>query len=291
MQAMSDPGTGPPRPTIGKDHMNARQTWVTARTSTAVFFRDVGSGLLEVSHNTLALLGLAVVAALIFMGGTHQVRDEAEGFLFGWLQDRREQRAEQDGNLLAAVAEPQASKRATALDPTRLSREQQAVTNWLSRKYRVAQEPVSRLVHEAWQIAPRAKLDPALIMAVVAVESSFNPFAQSVMGAQGLMQVMRRVHDDKFEAFGGSHAAFDPVANLKVGVQILRDCVTRFGGIEDGLRCYVGATHPDTEDNGYVQKVQTEFQLLRQVIEGRMVPVNLPRPAQQAPRVALSAQS
>jgi len=271
--------------------MNARQTWDTARTSTAVFFRDVGSGLLEVSHNTLALLGLAVVAALIFMGGTHEVRDQAEGFLFGWLQDRREQRAEQDGNLLAAVAEPQASKRATALDPARLSREQQAVTSWLARKYRVAKEPVSRLVHEAWLIAPRAKLDPALILAVVAVESSFNPFAQSVMGAQGLMQVMRRVHDDKFEAFGGSHAAFDPVANLKVGVQILRDCVTRFGGVEEGLRCYVGATHPDAEDNGYAQKVLAEFQTLRQVIEGRMVPVSLPRPDPQPAPVALAAQS
>ena len=59
----------------------------------------------------------------------------------------------------------------------------------------------------------------------MAVESSFNPFAQSPVGAQGLMQVMTKVHDDKYEAFGGSHAAFDPVTNLRVGVQVLKECI------------------------------------------------------------------
>jgi hypothetical protein len=81
------------------------------------------------------------------------------------------------------------------------------------------------LVQEAWQIGQRAGLDPTLILAIMAVESSFNPFAQSPVGAQGLMQVMTRVHDDKYEAFGGVHAAFDPVSNLRVGVQVLKDCI------------------------------------------------------------------
>ena len=40
---------------------------------------------------------------------------------------------------------------------------------------------------------------------------------------QGLMQVMTKIHDDKYEAFGGRHAAFDPVTNLRVGVQVLKD--------------------------------------------------------------------
>ena len=72
-----------------------------------------------------------------------------------------------------------------------------------------------------------ANLDPTLILAVMAVESSFNPFAQSPVGAQGLMQVMTKVHDDKYEAFGGTHAAFDPVTNLRVGVQVLKECIAR----------------------------------------------------------------
>jgi soluble lytic murein transglycosylase-like protein len=75
----------------------------------------------------------------------------------------------------------------------------------------------------------------------MAVESSFNPFAQSPVGAQGLMQVMTRVHDDKYEAFGGTRAAFDPMSNLRVGVQVLKECIARAGSLQDGLRYYVGA--------------------------------------------------
>ena len=261
-----------------------------AREGIAIFLKDVGHGLLDVSHNTLALVGLTVVAAMIFMGGTEEMRDRVESLALGWLQDRFEQRAEQDGNLLSALAEPQASKRATAMEPERLTREQAAVAAWLSRRYRVAVEPVSRLVHEAWAIAPRGKLEPTLILAVVAVESSFNPFAQSPVGAQGLMQVMTRVHDEKYQAFGGTHAAFDPVTNLRVGVQVLRDCVARSGSTEDGLRCYVGVTQAGGEDNGYTQKVLAEQRALQQVAQGKAVPHNVVHQAPVAPPAPASAK-
>jgi hypothetical protein len=151
---------------------------------------------------------------------------------------------------------------------------------------------VSRLVHESWSLGSRSKLEPTVILAVVAMESSFNPFAQSPMGAQGLMQVMTRVHDDKYQAFGGAHAAFDPVTNLRVGVQVLRDCVSRNGGLEEGLRCYVGVTHPGGDDNGYTQKVLAEHRALQQVAQGKSMPHNLVHPvgtnaAAAATKVAL----
>lgn len=258
--------------------MNARQWWLQTQSNLGVFARDVGTGLLELSHNTLALVGLAVVAVLIFMGGQADLRDRVEDLTLGWLKDRQVERAARDGNFLASMSEPGASRRATVIDPAQLSKEQAAVASWLSKRYRVALEPVARLVHESWTLAPKAQLDPHLILAVVAIESAFNPFAQSPMGAQGLMQVITRVHDEKFQAFGGSMAAFDPVANLRVGVQILRDCATRFGGVDEGLRCYVGATHPDTTDNGYVHKVTSEFRALKQVSAGRPPPVTLVHP-------------
>ncbi|MBM2962185.1 lytic transglycosylase domain-containing protein, partial [Escherichia coli] len=144
----------------------------------------------------------------------------------GWLSARQEARAEADGgNLLLATAEPEAIARATATDPRELSRQQAAVAHWLARRYHVAPEPVSRLVQEAWAVGNRAKVEPTLILAIMAIESGFNPFAQSAVGAQGLMQVMTRVHDDKYEAFGGTLAAFDPVTNLRVGVQVLKECI------------------------------------------------------------------
>ena len=248
---------------------SARQA---AGRSIGVFVRDVGHGLLEVSHNTLALVGLAVVAAVVFAAGRADIRHQIEVVALDWLQARHEERAVRSGDLLSVVAEPEAVSRATAIDPKALSREQAQVAMWISRRYKVAPEPVGRLVQEAWSIGTKAGLDPTLILAIIAVESSFNPFAQSSVGAQGLMQVMTRVHNDKYEAFGGTHAAFDPISNLRVGVQVLKECIARAGSLQEGLRFYVGAALLES-DGGYVGRVLAEQGFLRSVADGRGVPI------------------
>ena len=195
--------------------------------SGAVFLRDAGHGLLEVGHNSLALFGLLLVGVALFASSRPDVRHAIEAHTLSWLQARHEARlqATADPDAEPDLGEPDAILRATASDPKDLNRAQASVALWLSRRYRVAPEPVSRLVQEAWTVGALVDLDPTLILAVMAVESSFNPFAQSPVGAQGLMQVMTKVHDDKYEAFGGSHAAFDPVTNLRVGVQVLKECI------------------------------------------------------------------
>jgi hypothetical protein len=260
--------------------------WIkTFKTGAGVFVRDVGQGLLEVSHSGLAFVGLAVVAAVAFVGSQQPLRHSVETALLGWLQERHEVRAESQGDLLAAVAEPAAVARATAADPGGLSKQQAAVANWLARRYKVAPEPVSRIVQEAWKLGERARLDPTLILAVMAIESSFNPFAQSPVGAQGLMQVMTRVHDDKYERFGGNLAAFDPLTNLRVGVQVLRDCIAQAGSVEGGLKFYVGAANlPD--DGGYAAKVLGEQSHLKQVAAGRQVAITVPQSLPRAPETA-----
>ena len=256
-----------------------------ARTAGA-WARRAGKGLVEISQNSLAALGLAVVSVVAVASWHGQLVGQVESHLLGWLQSRHEARAEASGDVLTAVASPEALNRATAVDPAELTRQQAAVTQWLSRRYKVAQEPIARLVQEAWAIGAKAGLDPTLILAVMAVESSFNPFAQSPMGAQGLMQVLTRVHDDKYERFGGSLAAFDPLTNLRVGVQVLKECISRAGSLEAGLRYYVGAAN-QSDDGGYGSRVLLEMGYLRQVADGGTVPVNAPT---QLPESAANRQ-
>ena len=252
--------------------------------SLVIFASDVGRGLLEVSHNTLALVGLAAVAVLVFAAGRADVRHQVEVVTLEWLQVRHEERELASGNLLSAVAEPDAVARATAANLQELPREQATLATWISRRYKVAPEPVGALVKEAWAIGQRAGLDPTLILAIMAVESSFNPFAQSSVGAQGLMQVMTRVHDDKYTAFGGNHAAFDPISNLRVGVQVLKECIARAGSVQEGLRYYVGAALLEG-DGGYATRVMAEQGHMRNVANGKRVPVN----ASNTPPRALEA--
>ena len=254
----------------------------TATRSTTVFLRDVGHGLLEVSHNTLALVGLLLVSVLVFVASQRDLRHAVEQHTLSWLQARHEARTIGTPEALAELSEPDAIARATAYDPKDLTRQQAAVAIWLSRRYRVAPEPVSRLVKEAWTVGARAGLDPTLILAIMAIESSFNPFAQSSVGAQGLMQVMTQIHDDKYEPFGGNHAAFDPVTNLRVGVQVLKECISRAGSIEAGLRYYVGAANL-ADDGGYAGKVLAEQEHLRQIAAGKVISVTAPLIAPATP--------
>src|SRR5690606_33585176 len=115
--------------------------------------------------------------------------------------------------------------------------------------------------------AREVQLDPLLILAVIAIESRFNPFAESPVGAKGLMQVMAHIHRDRFKPLGGVQAALNPVANIKVGASILRDYVKRAGSLEGGLKMYVGAAFHDT-DFGYGAKVIAEYNRLKHVASG-----------------------
>ncbi len=238
------------------------------------FATDIGQGFFEITHNGFAMLGLAVMFAAITLTARPDIREVAETQLRSWLASRQIPLAAADASPAAAQAQVQseASERATASDPKDLPKQQASVAFWLSKKYRVAPEPLSALVAEAYDIGRRTKLDPTLILAIMAVESGFNPFAQSAVGAQGLMQVMTKIHGDKYETFGGRLAAFDPLTNLRVGVKVLQECIARAGSLEGGLRFYVGAANLE-DDSGYAGKVMAEHARIQSVASGRSVPL------------------
>ncbi|MEJ8856613.1 lytic transglycosylase domain-containing protein [Variovorax robiniae] len=228
------------------------------------FGSDVADGFFEITHNGFALIGLTIVFAALALVARPDLRESGEAQLMGWLQSRKPVVPAPEPSDL----QPNAIERTTAASPGDLPKQQAAVAYWLSKKYRVAAEPLSVLVAEAYDIGKRTKLDPTLILAIMAVESSFNPFAQSSVGAQGLMQVMTRVHGEKYESAGGTLTAFDPVTNMRVGVKVLQECISRAGSVAGGLRYYVGAANLE-DDGGYAAKVLAEHERLRQVAQGK----------------------
>jgi soluble lytic murein transglycosylase-like protein len=196
----------------------------------------------------LGLAGLLLGAALTLSEGLREtLRTTVQDVL---LQRRLAVRA--------GAPDVTAAQRVRTLDPRALSLPQQRVVQWLSQTYRVAPEPVAALVAEAWLVAPPAGLEPTLVLAVMAVESNLHPLVQSGVGALGLMQIMPRIHADKLAPHGGSYAAFEPIINLQVGVQVLQESVGLMrGDLARGLRFYLGGSRmlDSSLGDAYVSKV------------------------------------
>lgn len=223
------------------------------------FLRDVALGLFIITHNGLAMVGLTALALLLALWLNPQWLHSAEGSVFNWLRDRQ---------VLLSWLPQDTTDRTTAMRVQDLPKSQAAVAEWLARKYKVAPEPLAALVTESYQLSKKTKLPPHFILAVMAIESNFHPYVQSQAGAQGLMQVVTDIHAKRYEAYGGRLAAFDPIANVRVGVAILADAVKMRGGsLEDGLKFYLGG-YALTEDNGYVAKVLAEQAQLDAVAAG-----------------------
>jgi hypothetical protein len=233
--------------------------------SLRIFASNLAQVFFEISHNGFALIGLAVMFVVIALAARPELRQVGEVQLFNWLQTRQV-------SVDSASIEIEPTDSTGTSKPQELPKQQAAVAYWLGKKYKIAPEPLSALVAEAYDIGIRIKLDPTLILAVMAIESGFNPFAQSPVGAQGLMQVMTQIHSDKYESSGGKLAAFDPLINLRVGVKVLQESIARAGSIEGGLRYYVGAANIE-DDGGYAAKVMAEHARLELVAKGRKVPL------------------
>jgi len=203
-------------------------------------------------HNGLAVLGAVAVIALLL--GARPVVDHGAqpgpaSAVFGTIRHEG-----------ISLYEPTADAE---------SPENRALAVYLSRRYKVALDATGQLVGAAHDAGSRLGMDPLLILAVVAVESRFNPIAESVMGAKGLMQVIPRFHQDKLEEHGGEDAVFDPMTNILVGTRILKDAMRRGGGLMPGLQLYAGAFGDDGQQ--YAQKVIAEKERMQQTIKRSQV--------------------
>jgi len=166
----------------------------------------------------------------------------------------------------AAVLEASVPPRAAAPPASSLSARMQRVLAHTAKRYRLSPLALEPAFVAAEHSARELGLDPLLVVAVIGIESGFNPFAESVMGAQGLMQIIPRYHSDKLPVevrtgAGAATAFFDPVINVRVGVRALHDFIRDTGGLVEGLQYFAGAS--DDPEEAYAEKVLTEFERLQ----------------------------
>jgi len=144
-------------------------------------------------------------------------------------------------------------------------REQQALAEFISRRYRIADSAAADFVAIAYRAGKQHSVDPVLILSVMAIESRYNPVAESTMGAKGLMQVIPRFHLEKLLDHGGEAALLDPEVNIHVGAQILREYYRRFADQEMALQMYAGAfDEPTSQYTNKVFAVRSQLEPVRQ---------------------------
>jgi soluble lytic murein transglycosylase-like protein len=165
---------------------------------------------------------------------------------------------------------PVARPAAAMVSSPKVTSAEAAMAHWIGTRYGVAPDAIAPLLAEADSLTGTYRFSPNLLIAVMAIESNFHPYIQSEAGAQGLMQVMPKIHSKRYEKFGGKTAFMDPIVSLRVGAEILRDCIKLKEGSEtEGLRFYFGG---GPSSDTYIQKVRAEQQRLNLVARGVLVP-------------------
>jgi len=196
---------------------------------------------LAATRTMLAPLGLVALAAVALSNKPEQPE--------AWLPAPSKALSE-------AAPEAQAAPLVAALTESPVEREQRAVTEYIASRYRVSDRAVAGYVALAYEAGAQYSVDPLLILAVMAIESSYNPVAESSVGARGLMQVMPKYHLEKLLDHGGEYAVLEPQVNIAVGAQILREYQRRFRDTETALQMYGGAL--DDPSTLYASKVLAE---------------------------------
>jgi len=88
----------------------------------------------------------------------------------------------------------------------------------------------------------RRGVEPELVLAVIHVESRYDAFAVSPVGAMGLMQILPSTGEELAEKLGviwwGPQTLFDPFVNVRLGVAYLKELTERYGNTTSALAAY-----------------------------------------------------
>lgn len=202
-----------------------------------------------------SLLGIGLLAALVLVVILNPSANANPAGMWGALASRF-----QTESVVVEAVESET-------EPAPLGPKLEAAVDFIARRYRVARPAITDIVRTADAAARGAGLDPLLVLAVIGIESGYNPLSESVVGAQGLMQIIGKFHTDKFEPSADGQTLLDPQINVRVGVAIIKEYLRRTGNVDSALQLYAGAA--EDEEFGYAGKVLAEKRRLELAVKQR----------------------
>jgi soluble lytic murein transglycosylase-like protein len=257
---MTDPNHSHPAVIQGWESLKQRST-------TAVVLLLLAFSMLLTPGGRERLNGWFELSLAAYANATGSAQQAQQARLAQAQSEQSSQSSDQSGQ--ASQGSGQAQDSGYVIAPVNLSVQQKRVARWIANRHRVSVDRVEQLVAMSFETAANYRLDPYLLLALISVESGFNPYAESTVGALGLMQIMPQVHAEKFKPFGGGAKALDPWVNMQVGAQIFREYLDRFGSDVGALRAYVGV--PQTSVNEYPNRVLRVRERLIAAAQGRVL--------------------
>jgi len=144
----------------------------------------------------------------------------------------------------------------TLIQPKTIQPERDAWVDFITPKI----IPFEKSEHEAkaiarwiWIYAQSHGLDPTLILALITIESRFDPYATSSVGAQGLMQIMPFW---KKELGSKNDNLYDVATNIRYGCAILKHYLKRYKTTRKALAAYNGSKGRDKYPNKVLSQIQ-----------------------------------
>lgn len=218
------------------------------------FAGHAASFFLNFAHGSLLIAGVLVVGLVGYQYAAHGADGLNPRLVFSTWEP-----------VAQAAVDEETPDLITVQEPGKLSIEYQRLVQYIAKRHKVSASGLEQLVQTAIREGHETKVDPVLILAVTSIESGFNPLAESVFGAQGLMQIIPRFHQDKIDASRGAVALLEPSENIRVGARILKEYLRINGDLEAALQQYGGVS--DASDLAYAAKVMNEAERFRQIMK------------------------
>lgn len=127
-------------------------------------------------------------------------------------------------------------------------KEIERLTQHVVQNNRIPSPFAKEIIHTVYTECEKEKIDPILFLSLIEVESSFNQYAKSHVGAIGLSQVMPIYHKSKVDDIKKNNLDLWSIkGNIKVGVQVFSEYLkVSKGNTIEALQRYNGSLNDKT---------------------------------------------